>query len=107
MNILFVIFVLFSQLGTVGVHQVQRPDGFEPNIIIEDGVFMGGQLPMWGEICTATGVYGDPYGLSESLYSVSVGQVVSLHELSADGRPWVMIEKARWIPLSAVCPWGE
>ena len=73
-------------------------------IFLDGDVFAGNALPMWGEICTQTGVYGDPYGLHVPLYSLPVGEKVRLHELSR-GEPWVMIKPALWIPLQALCEW--
>lgn len=64
----------------------------------------GGALPLWSEICTETGVYGDPYGLHAPFYTLSVGVRVRLHELSHGGT-WVMIKPAKWIPLQALCEW--
>lgn len=98
--------------------QTQTPISIEPSIpntdsdysngvgiTVEDNVIIGNELPMWGTICTKTGVFGNPYGLSKSLYILPVGEVVRLHELSKDGSGWVSIKAANWIPMTALCDW--
>lgn len=101
MNKFILVLSLILSIGGAGSRNMAKI------VTVEDDVFIGNQLPYWGEICTATKVYGDPYGLSEVGYSVSIGDVVSLHELSKPTGDWVSIAAAHWIPLSAVCPWGE
>ncbi len=98
MNKFILVLSLILSIGVAGSRNMATP---------EDDVFTGNQLPYWGEICTDAKVYGDPYGLSEVGYSVSIGEIVSLHELSKPTGDWVSIAAAHWIPLSAVCPWGE
>lgn len=73
-------------------------------VVIVISLAVGGTLPMWGEICTETGVYGDPYSLHKPMYTLPVDARVRLHELSHGGT-WVMIQPAKWIPLQALCEW--
>lgn len=96
MIILMFIFILLSP-GPV--HAPQTP-------IVEDGVYVGNQMPQWGEICEATDIYGNPRVPVDVYGSLSVGEVVPLHDLTMVGDvAWVSIHKARWIPLDSVCDW--
>lgn len=96
MNRFIVLVSLILSIGTAGSRNMAKI------VTVEDDVIMGNTLPYWGEICTDTKVYGDPYGLTEALYSVPSGEKVTLRELYG---AWVMIAPANWIQLSAVCPW--
>lgn len=72
---------------------------------VEDDTFIpGGQVPDWVTVCKDSPVYGNPYRLDKPFYFVRVGDVVRVHDTSQDNT-WVMIESARWIPMSAVCDW--
>lgn len=75
-----------------------------PVILIEDGVFMGGQMPDWVTVCKDSPVYGNPYGENDPYDFVHVGDVVRVRDTSQDNT-WIMIKSARWIPMSAVCDW--
>ena len=75
-------------------------------LFLDGDVFTGNNLPLWGKVCTKTGVYGDPYGLHAPLYFLPIGEKVRLHELSQSGEPWVMIKPALWIPMQALCNWN-
>ena len=101
MNKLFVLIVL---LGAV-IMPVQASDTeYHPQIVIEDDMYISGQLPQYGKLCLSADVRGGP---DENIYDVietlPIGAVVSLHELSKPDGTWVMIQRARWIPLSAIC----
>lgn len=77
---------------------------YQPQIVIEDDMYVSGQLPQYGRLCFSADVRGGP---DETIYEVietlPVGTVVPLHELSKPDGTWVMIQRARWIPLSAIC----
>ena len=92
MNIVIALVIIFGSYST--------PVQSQP--IIDGDVLIGNSLPYAGHVCTPTRVYGDPYGLNEVGYSVSVGEIVTLRELYD---AWVMIRPAQWIPLTAVCQW--
>lgn len=75
---------------------------------IDGDVFIGGQLPYWGEVCESTPVYGGPDAeIYPTFGMVQAGEIVTLRELSKPVGDWVMIQRARWIPLSAVCNWNK
>lgn len=97
----------FIVLGLIGGRIPRRGDPItQPQIIIEDGVYMGGQLPQFGELCQEATVYGGPdAAIYPVMATLPAGEIVSLHELGRADSSWVMIAKARWIKLLTVCDW--
>ena len=99
MNRYIALIAIILSIGVVGGRSMART-----SVVIEDDVLIGNTLPYWGMICTDANVYGDPYQLTEPLYIIKSGEVVTLRELY---KTWVMIAPAQWIQLSTVCPWNE
>lgn len=67
----------------------------------------GGTLPYQGTVCSTSPVYGGPdASIFPTFGTVQAGTVVTLRELSKPTGTWVMIQRARWIPLRAICKWN-
>ena len=100
--------LFFSVLIGALVMPIQHSDTeYRPQIAIEDDIYMGGQLPQYGKLCYSADVRGGPDEIVyEVIETLPVGTVVSLHELSKPDGTWVMIQRARWIPLRAICKWN-
>ena len=98
MNRFFLLLVLL--IGCVT--PIKKPNTEYQPVIIDD-VYWIPNLPQWGEICIATDVYGNPYGLDKPKYSLEIGEVVRLHELSRPDGTWVSIGAAQWMPLKNLC----
>ena len=99
MNALISILVAISLLGSA---QVDRPR--KDTVIMEGDVIMGNRLPQYGTICGDAEVRGGPdAGIYGVLYIIPDGTSVRLRDQSSPTGEWVMIEPARWIPITALC----
>jgi hypothetical protein len=78
----------------------------QSGVVIENDVIIANSLPEWGEVCIASPVRGGPSEKYGERYSVSVGQVVRLHEASKPYGDWVSIGAAQWMPLKNICSWN-
>jgi hypothetical protein len=92
----------------VVAHYVDLPDAESSNVItLDNDILTGISLPPYGTLCVDTPVYGGPdASIYAPLYTLPAGEVVQLREQPRfEPRDWVMIDTARWIPLSALCEW--
>ncbi|RPJ29459.1 MAG: hypothetical protein EHM33_01010 [Chloroflexi bacterium] len=101
----FVVVLLGFAVPALALEEITPPAVRElhPTPVIENDVFMGGQIPDWVTVCEATAVYGNP-SIGVEHGSVRVGEVVWVRDASHDNT-WIMIGVARWIPMRAVCEW--
>lgn len=96
---LFIVVFVLSALIT----PLQSGQPAHPTPESGDGVYRGGQLPPSGTLCADTPIYGNVGGTGATYGMLHKGDVVSLREMAQGGHNWVMIDRARWIPLDAVC----
>ena len=98
MNILISVVLAVSLLGGVAV------DRQKENVVMDGDVIMSNKLPERGTVCVDAIVRGGPdaniYG---ALYTIPAGTPVRLRDQSRPTGEWVMIERAQWIPITALC----
>jgi hypothetical protein len=99
MNKYLFLIMLMLWAGEIDLHA-------QTGVILEGDVVMGNTLPEWGEVCIDSIVRGGPDESYAERYSVSVGQVVRLHEASLPDGTWISIGAAQWMPLENICNWN-
>jgi hypothetical protein len=106
-NILLSVFLVFSGTGYADARPASSPPPSGLVITLDNDILTGISLPPYGTLCMDTPVYGGPdASIYTPLYTLPAGEVVQLREQpEIEPRDWVMIDTARWIPLSAVCEW--
>ena len=98
MNILISLALAFSLLGSATVERQKD------TVVMDGDVIMGNKLPEWGTVCGDTEARGGPdAGIYGVLYIIPDGTSVRLRDQSSPTGEWVMIEPARWIPITALC----
>ena len=98
MNILISLALAFSLLGSATVERQKD------TVVMDGDVIMGNKLPEWDTVCGGAEVRGGPdAGIYGVLYIIPDGTSVRLRDQSKPTGEWVMIEPARWIPITALC----